>query len=309
MGERTAIEWTEATLNTWSGCTKVSAECAYCYIDRTPPLRKARRRFVRGHIPIVFHMERLEVPRRRRKPTMYFVNSISDTFHEDVPELAIAQLWAAMADCPQHTFQVLTKRPERMRELLRDPGFALQVELERRGGTGLLPPPWPLVNVWCGTSIGVRASIGRADLLRETPAAVRFVSAEPLLTPLVPFHGFRSARDRAHARGPEEWWPDGYEGPGLDLTGIDWLITGGESGSHLSRKPYRFLVTPTGRPRADRIEWVRDLRDACERAGTAFFFKQWGGMTPKSGGRELDGRTWDAMPSAPTRGALDGAAV
>jgi protein gp37 len=160
----------------------------------------------------------------------------------------------------------------------------------------------PLPNVWLGVSIENRRFVHRADLLRQTPAAVRFISAEPLLGPLV------ASEDAVRVPGGEPWgynpvWPDGYVGAELGLTGIDWLIVGGESGPH-----YRPID-----PR-----WVRDLRDAClcsfcrldhqraedcalcgEGSGTTpprFFFKQWGGRTPKAGGRQLDGRTWDEMP-------------
>lgn len=167
------IEWTERTLNLWTGCTKVDPACAHCYIPRTIPFRKAHRDFERGHIPLFFHLERLErleQPLRRRKPTTYFVNSLSDTFHEDVPDEVIQRLWAMMASAEQHTFQILTKRPERARDLV--PQVAT-----RRGD--------PLPNVWLGTTIGNRRFVYRADVLRDTLAAVRFISAEPLLGPLV----------------------------------------------------------------------------------------------------------------------------
>jgi protein gp37 len=264
-GGVTAIEWTEKTLNLWTGCSKVDPACAHCYIERQTPMRVAGRQFVRGHIPLVFHLDRLEQPLRRRKPTMYFINSMSDTFHEDVPDELIARLWTMMARAEQHTFQVLTKRIERARDLV--PQLAI------RNGK-------PLPNVWLGTTIGNRRWVHRADLLRDTPAAVRFISAEPLLGPLV--------AERWSSWGGYSWGRrDPYTGPDLDLIGIDWLIVGGESG-------------PKHRP--IRPEWVRDLRDACIwRVGTdrptAFFFKQWGGCTPKAGGRELDGRTWDEYPS------------
>lgn len=120
MSEKPAIEWTEATLNPWTGCTKVSPGCAHCYIARTPPFRIAGRDFDRrGHIPLAFHMERLDRMVKRRRPTLCFVNSLSDLFHEDASDDQIAQVFGAMAAAPQHTFQVLTKRPERMVELLR----------------------------------------------------------------------------------------------------------------------------------------------------------------------------------------------
>jgi protein gp37 len=173
-----------------------------------------------------------------------FVNSMSDLFHKDVPPRFIAEVFYTMELAKQHTFQVLTKRPKRMRNIVSDPDWKALASAE----TDAAPP-----NVWLGTSIESDGYVRRADYLRETPAAVRFISAEPLLGPL----------------------------PSLDLTGIDWLIVGGESG-------------PNARP--IEAEWVRDLQDHCQATGAAFFFKQWGGRTPKSGGRELDGRTWDEMP-------------
>jgi protein gp37 len=164
---------------------------------------------------------------------LVFVNSMSDLFHELVPLSFVREVFAVMEEASRHTFQVLTKRHERLAELA--PSL-----------------PWP-PNVWMGVSIENRRWVGRADRLREVPAAVRFISAEPLLGPL----------DR------------------LDLAGIDWVIAGGESGA---------------RHRPIREEWVLDLRDRCLTEGVAFFFKQWGGRTSKSGGRELDGRQWSDLP-------------
>jgi protein gp37 len=188
-----------------------------------------------------------------------------------------------------HTYQILTKRPERMREFLADrrwrnlghqpamggDHYAPIVPGRQREGDVVLP------NVWLGVSIENRRFVHRADLLRETPAAVRFISAEPLLGPLV----HEAVVDD---EDPVEllWgWSDGYDGPQLDLDGIDWLIVGGESGA---------------RHRPIHKSWVRDLRDAAHASGTAFFFKQWGGRTPKAGGRELDGRIWDEFPMMST---------
>lgn len=167
---------------------------------------------------------------------MIFVNSMSDLFHEDIPVDYLESVFDVMARAEQHTFQILTKRQDRLADLA---PFL----------------PWP-ANVWMGVSIENRRFVNRADALRQVPAAVRFISAEPLLGPL----------------------------EGLDLTGVDWLIAGGESG-------------PRHRP--VKIEWLRDLRDRCLQENVAFFFKQWGGVRPKSGGRKLDGRTWDEMPRLP----------
>jgi protein gp37 len=166
---------------------------------------------------------------------MIFVNSMSDLFHEAIPFQFVERVFAAMGEAHWHTFQILTKRHERLSKL-----------------APLLP--WH-PNVWMGVSVENRRFVHRADYLREVPAAVRFISAEPLLGPL----------------------------EGLDLDGIHWLIVGGESGrGHRRMRP----------------EWALELRDQAVDAGTAFFFKQWGGRTSKSGGRDLDGRTWDGMPRA-----------
>lgn len=257
MGDKTSIEWTNppgysgATLNPWTGCTKVSAGCAKCYISRTPPFRVAHRDFVKGHIPLVFHMERLDKMARRRKPTCYFVNSLSDLFHEDASDERIAEVFDYMRDAKQHLFQILTKRPERMRDFVR-----AYYDYDPSDPPGTRLAPWP--NVWLGVTIENRHFNYRADLLRATPAAVRFISAEPLLGPLTAIL----------ANGCGGWlWPDPNTGlvdkettePPLDLTGIDQVIVGGESGD--------------GARRFD-LQWARDLRDACTDTGTAYFFKQ-----------------------------------
>jgi protein gp37 len=238
VAETTGIEWTEATWNPVTGCSKVSPGCAHCYAEalslrfgwsRKPWLPAHARENVR------LHEARLEQPLRWRRPRMIFVNSMSDLFHELVPFEFIARVFEVMGTAEQHTFQILTKRHERMAEL-----------------ASLLS--WP-PNVWMGVSIENRRWVERADYLRHVPGAVRFISAEPLLGPL----------------------------DGLDLSGIDWLIAGGESG-------------PGHRP--IRAGWLRELRDECEAASVAFFFKQWGGARSKSGGRLLDGQEYSAMPRA-----------
>lgn len=179
------------------------------------------------------HERSLDIPQHWVAPRIVFVDSMSDLFHARVPESFILKVFEVMASTPRHTFQLLTKRPIRL----------------ARMATEL---PWP-ENVWMGVSVENIKQAWRVERLREVPAAVRFVSAEPLLGPL----------------------------SDLDLKGIDWLIAGGESG------PYHRRMDPA---------WVRDLREACRTADVAFFFKQWGGKTPKKRGRELDGRTYDEMP-------------
>ena len=243
MADNSAIEWTDATWNPVTGCTKVSAGCDNCYAETFAE----RFRGVQGHpyeqgFDLRFWPDRLDAPLRWKRPRMVFVNSMSDLFHERVPASYIGRVLETMRAAEQHVFQVLTKRPGRMASVMSQ----LQ--------------PDPLDNVWFGTSIESDRYVWRADKVRATPAAVRFLSLEPLLGPL----------------------------PSLDLTSIDWVIVGGESG-----------------PRHRRLDlgWVRDIRDRCAVEGVAFFFKQVGGRTPKAGGRDLDGRTWDEMPTA-TRTAI-----
>ena len=235
MAERSQIEWTEATWNPVTGCDKVSPGCAHCYAEAFAE----RFRGVPGHpyeqgFDLRLWPQRLDQPLKWKRPRMIFVNSMSDLFHEDIPVDFIQQVFEVMAEADRHTFQILTKRHERL--------AALAPFLD-----------WH-PNVWMGVSIENRRFIHRADRLREVDAAVRFISAEPLLGPL----------------------------EGLDLEDIDWLIAGGESG-------HSFRPVKEG--------WITDLRNRCEVEGVAFFFKQWGGRTPKSGGRELNGRTHDAMPA------------
>ncbi|HTW41613.1 MAG TPA: phage Gp37/Gp68 family protein [Solirubrobacteraceae bacterium] len=236
MADNSAIEWTEATWNPVTGCDRVSPGCAHCYAKTFAE----RWRGIPGHpyeqgFDLRLWPQRLDQPLRWARPRMIFVNSMSDLFHDDVPLEFIQAVFDVMGHASHHTFQVLTKRHERLVEL---------------AGELTWHP-----NVWIGVSIENRRFVHRADFLRDVEAAVRFISAEPLLGPL----------------------------EGLDLAGIDWLIAGGESGP---------------KHRSVRIEWLRDLRDRCAEEDVAFFFKQWGGHRPKSGGRLLDGRTWDEMPSA-----------
>lgn len=233
MGDHSAIEWTEATWNPTTGCTKVSPGCDRCYAERVALRFKTT--FPNG-FQLTMRPQALDLPLRWKRPRMIFVNSMSDLFHADVPESYIRDVFAVMEACPQHTFQVLTKRAERLHRLA--PRL-----------------PWPR-NVWMGVSVESSKYTWRIDYLRRTPAAVRFVSAEPLLGPL----------------------------PQLDLTGLHWLIAGGES-------------QPGAR--ACDVAWLRDLRDQCRVHGVAFFLKQLGGHPSKRGGDEavLDGRRWTNMPS------------
>ena len=253
MSASSAIEWTEATWNPVTGCDRISPGCDHCYAQALSARlkRMGQPAYQRDGDPrtsgpgfgLTLHPDRLDQPTRWRRSRTVFVNSMSDLFHKDVPAEYINRVFDVMAACPQHTFQVLTKRPKRMARLV-------AAYYQRMGRE-------PLPNVWLGTSIESSAYRWRADHLRGTPAAVRFISAEPLL----------GALDH------------------LNLAEVDWLIAGGESGAEF---------------RPVDGAWIRQLRDRCVEAGVAFFFKQWGGRTPKSGGRLLDGRTWDEMPAAPS---------
>lgn len=229
-----AIEWTDATWNPVTGCTQVSPGCDHCYA-----LTFAERfRGVPNHpyeqgFDLKLWPGRLELPRRWKKPRRIFVNSMSDLFHADVPDEFIRHVFDTMVQANQHTYQILTKRPQRLARL----------------GQSL---PWP-PHIWMGVSVESNDYAWRADYLRRIPAAVRFISAEPLIGPV----------DK------------------LNLEDLHWVITGGESGyGHRPCDP----------------DWVRDVRDRCTTAGVAYFHKQWGGRTPKAGGRMLDGRTWDEQP-------------
>ena len=238
MSDRSAIEWTEATWNPVTGCTKVSPGCDHCYAETFAE----RWRGVPDHpyeqgFDLRFWPERLDQPVQWKRPRTIFVNSMSDLFHQKVPASFVDRVLDTVRATPRHTYQVLTKRPGKMASVM-----------------GRLQPE-PLSNLWLGTSVEDDARVARLDHLKDTPAAVRFLSLEPLLGPV----------------------------PSLDLAGIDWVIVGGESG-------------PRHRPMDP--GWVRDVRDRCVDAGVPFFFKQWGGRTPKAGGRDLDGRTWDHMPTA-----------
>lgn len=227
----TGIEWTDKTWNPTTGCNKVSPGCKHCYAETITKRFKAN--FPNG-FAFTMHPNRLEEPLKWRKPSRVFVNSMSDLFHEQMPISFLSQIFGVMERAPQHVFQILTKRHERLLEL-----------------APLLP--WP-DNVWIGVSVENQKYAHRVDYLRQVPAAVRFLSCEPLLGPLE-----------------------------LDLKGIHWVITGGESG--IKHRPIK-------------EEWVVAIRDQCGKADVAFFHKQWGGTRPTSNGRELEGRIYEQMPPA-----------
>ena len=228
------IAWTDRTWNPVRGCVKVSPGCKHCYAETFAE----RWRGIPGHpyeqgFDLRLVPEKLDEPLRWRKPARIFVNSMSDLFQEGVPFDFIDGAFVTMVQSPRHTYQILTKRPENMRAYFQNPHRHLV-----RLGSGLPEvPPWPLPNVWLGVSVEDRKyGLPRIDILRKVPAVVRFLSIEPLLEDLGT----------------------------IDLTGIHWVIVGGESG-------------PGARPMHP--DWVRSIRDQCSAAGVPFFFKQWGEWT------------------------------
>lgn len=238
MAETTTIEWTDATWNPVTGCTKVSPGCDHCYAERfSERFRGVPRHPFEMGFELTLRPQRLEQPLGWRAPRMIFVNSMSDLFHKDIPDAYIARVFDVMERAHWHTFQVLTKRSSLMRDFLR-----------RRYGVRRGPR-----HIWCGVSLEDSARKSRIRHLQSAPAGIRFLSIEPLI---------------------------GQIGP-LNLDGIDWVIVGGESG------PRARVINP---------EWVREIRDQCLEADVAFFFKQWGGFRPKSGGRLLDHCEWNEFP-------------
>lgn len=333
MSDRTKIEWTRsddgtpgATWNPVTGCTKLSPAspgCQNCYASTfAERFRGAPGHYFERGFDVQLRPEKLDQPIRWRKPRRIFVNSMSDLFHDDVPTDFIAKVFAIMALAPQHTFQLLTKRHGRMGALLRDGEFQQQVydawgQLEMpKGRPSMEDWPWsgwPLPNVWLGVSAEdqKRADLRIAALL-DTPAAARFVSAEPLLGAInLPSHWLHPVM---RTPSPENNAIGRRIGKAHGVGFIDWVIVGGESG-------------PGARPMHP--DWARSLRDQCVAAGVPFLFKQWGETVPlgqmtdearrrwddhhgcdvypeeslwrlgkKRAGRELDGRTWDQYPRA-----------
>ena len=276
MGDKTKIEWCDATWNPTSGCSHVSEGCRHCFAE------SIAHRFQKDFKPwtapnaahnVRLHAERLEIPLRWRKPRRVFVNSVSDLFHEQVPNAFIDGVFGIMLTAENHTFQVLTKRHKRMQEYL----------TRRSNLSG-----GPLPNVWLGVSAEDQKTFDeRTKYLLQTPAAKRFVSLEPLLEPIILDDGAFGGGHTALTTEIDH----------LEDTKLDWVIVGGESG-------------PGARPM--KLEWVRSIRDQCLSVGVPFFFKQWGAWKPiretmgsyrlervgkKAAGNVLDGRTWEEMPA------------
>ena len=244
MGAKSAIEWTDATWNPVTGCTKITRGCDHCYAERFAE----RFRGTPGHpfkdgFDLKLRPERLFQPLSWKRPRRVFVNSMSDLFHKEIPATFIDRVFDTMEATDRHIFQVLTKRSSLMMTYLR-----------RRYGSRAAPQ-----HIWCGVSVEDHTATTRIRHLRQTPISTRFLSIEPLLGPI----------------------------GNVDLEGIAWVIVGGESG-------------PKARPM--QLAWVIDIRDRCKREGVPFFFKQWGGRTPKSGGRLLEEVEHNAMPIYPGEG-------
>ena len=247
MAQNSEIEWTDATWNPVTGCTKISPGCENCYAERFAE----RFRGVPGHpyekgFDLTLRPERLKQPLGWKAPRVIFVNSMSDIFHKEVPSSLINSIFDTMEQATWHVFQILTKRSSLMRDFIND------------RYSGCTTPP----HIWIGVSVEDSFRKSRIKHLRETRAAIRFISFEPLIGPVGP----------------------------LDLSGMHWAIAGGESG-------------PGYRPL--HLEWAREVRDQCINQSVAFFFKQWGGLRPKSGGRKLDGIVWNEYPrNSTTRGKI-----
>jgi protein gp37 len=239
MADGSTIEWTDATWNPVSGCTKISAGCDFCYAERLAE----RFRGVPGHpfergFELTLKPDRILQPFQWRRSRRVFVNSMSDLFHKSVPVTFIDMVFDTMEKADWHTYQVLTKRSSILVRYLR-----------RRYGAMKAPP-----HIWLGVSIEDERNLSRLEHLKSAQANVKFVSFEPLLASV----------------------------GRVDLTGIHWAIVGGESG-------------PRARPMDG--QWALEIRDQCLRDGVAFFFKQWGGVHSKAGGRLLDGREWSQYPT------------
>ena len=238
MAQTSEIEWTDATWNPVTGCTKVGPGCDNCYAERFAE----RWRGIAGHpyeqgFDLCLWPSRLDQPAKWKKPRMIFVNSMSDLFHKKIDRSYIDRVFDTMEQANWHVYQVLTKRSSLMRSYVR-----------QRYGSESVPP-----HIWLGVSVEDEKHKKRISHLRQVNSQARFISFEPLLGPI----------------------------GDVDLSGISWAIVGGESG-------------PRARPMA--TEWATSLRDRCKDEKVAFFFKQWGGPRPKSGGRLLEGREWNGFP-------------
>lgn len=261
MADKTGIEWTDATWNPVTGCDKVSPGCDHCYAENIAHRFAGTPAYPDG-FKLTLRPERIDQPLRWKKPRRVFVNSMSDLFHKDVPDEFLAEVFAVMAVASRHTFQILTKRHGRMRSLLSSTEFKGEVaglaartwHDNYRGYDSHDLAVWPLPNVWFGVSVEDQARANlRIPALLETPAAVRFLSCEPLLGPVDLGYGEPCDHSRATCEEIGCW------------RALDWVIVGGESGA--GARPMH-------------PEWARSLRDQCDAAGVPFLFKQWGEWAP-----------------------------
>lgn len=284
MGQNSGISWTDSTWNPVTGCSKLSEACRNCYAE-TISLRFGwtakpwAERYAAENVRL--HRERLQQPLRWRSARRIFVCSMADLFHEQVPDDFLIDVFGIMALAEWHTFQVLTKRTRRMHDFFRDYGA---------------PPE----NVWCGTSVeNQKRADERVPLLLQIPASVRFLSIEPLLGPVDLSRTILSGGSLCHPlKVIEGIYPlSGFVGP------VQWVIVGGESGPGAARRKLVYRTADGWRPHPHALNWVRSLRDQCAKSDTAFWFKQWGGPTYRSGGDLLDGLTWHQFPE-PTREAV-----
>jgi protein gp37 len=298
VSDKTGIEWTDATWNCVTGCTKVSAGCDNCYAETFAE----RWRGVPGHyfehgFDVILRPDKLDLPLKWTRPRRVFVNSMSDLFHDQVPDEYIARVFAVMGTASQHTFQLLTKRHGRMRSLLNSTPFKLAVIREAMGlHPQRMAPMWPLRNLWLGVSVeDQRWAEIRIPALLKTPAAVRFLSCEPLLGPVDLGIG---DPHRGHESDDVYGWPhpkvcldcsdpDGAE-PDIvfferdpDPCGLSWVIVGGESG-------------PGARPMS--VRWARMLVRECQSAGVPVFVKQLGSVLGRELGAGSKGGDWDHWP-------------
>lgn len=315
MADQTPIEWTDATWNIITGCSVVSPGCTNCYAMKLAGTRLQHHPSRAGlttaskagpvwNGQVRFNAEWLTQPLRWSRCRMIFVCAHGDLFHEGVPDEWLDQIFAVMALCPQHTFQVLTKRPERMRAYLSEACGRIADTIMRmrreRGDKDMIVGPlphidpgaawWPLPNVWLGVSVEDQARADeRIPVLLDTPAAVRWISAEPLLGPIdleeVPSAPGASTRNLF---GPlsgycQRHWPRTDCGCPRQQPRIDWVVAGGESG-------------PGARPMHP--DWARQLRDQCAEAGVPFLFKQWGAWAPIDAWAPADRRPQRAIAQA-----------
>ncbi len=246
MAEKSQIEWTDSSWNPTTGCTKVSAGCTNCYADvlakRLQKMHPEGR--YRNGFKLTLHENALNLPLKWKKPKKIFVNSMSDLFHKDVPFKFINKVWDVMLSTERHTYQILTKRPERMVKYIESCGNGYY-----HGMKNTTPK-----HIWLGTSVENAKVKNRIQIIKDCLAEVQFISFEPLI---------------------------GDVGK-LDLSGIEWVIVGGESGKN--HRPIK-------------KEWVLNILKQCREQKVPFFFKQWGGVTSKSGGRLLDGKTYSEFPT------------